>query len=111
MVAEATLRFDGEAGDWVLACPRELEARVFDTNMDAGIWPRVGDIAMPIKLVGADPELEGATQPAASCRALAGEFGLAYDCIAETSHFLQIEQPERCARILEDFLAQHELAA
>jgi len=111
LVAETTWRFDDEAGDWALACPRELEAKVFDTNMDASIWPRVGDIGMPIKLVGADPELDGATQPAASCRALAREFGLAYECVAETSHFLQIEQPERCARILEEFLAQHELAA
>lgn len=111
LVAETTLRFDEEAGDWPLACPRDFEAKVFETNMDASIWPRVGDIEVPVRLVGADPGLEGATQPATSCRALAQEFDLAYDCIAGTTHFLQIEQPKRCASILEEFLAQHELAA
>jgi len=111
LVAETTLRFDEEVGDWVLVCPREFEAKVFNTNADAAIWPRVGEIRIPIRLVGADPEIEYATQPASSCRALAREFGLAYDCLADTSHFLQIEQPERCARILEEFLAEHELVA
>lgn len=102
---------DEDAGDRALACPRELEAKVFATNLDASIRPRVGDIEVPIKLVGAGPGLEGATQPAASCRALAHDFALPYECIAGTGHFLQIEQPERCTRSLEDFLARHELAA
>lgn len=111
LVAETTLRHDADAGDWALACPRGLEAKVFDTNMDAGLWHRVGDITVPIKLIGADPDLDGATQPASSCRALAQEFTLPYECIAGTSHFLQIEQPEHCVRILDDFLARHDLAA
>ncbi len=111
LVSETTLRYDEEAGDWALACPRELEAKVFASNMDASIWPRIGGIEVPIKLVGADPGLEDATQPASSCRALAHEFAIPYECIPGTSHFLQIEQPERCARIVEDFLARHVLAA
>lgn len=109
LVAETTLRRDEEAGDWALACPRELEAKVFASNHDAGVWSRVGDIELPIMLVGADPGLEDATQPSANCRALAHEFALPYECIAGTGHFLQIEQPERCARIVEDFLARHDL--
>ncbi|MHA1536127.1 MAG: alpha/beta fold hydrolase [Alphaproteobacteria bacterium] len=110
LVAETTLRRDEAAGDWTLACPRALEAKVFRTNMDAGIWPRIGNIEAPIRLVGADPGLEGATQPASNCRALAREFGLAYDCIEGTTHFLQIEQPETCARIVKAFVAEHAMA-
>ena len=42
-MARATLRHDAVDGDWVLACPRELEAHVFDENRDpvamAEAWP------------------------------------------------------------------------
>jgi pimeloyl-ACP methyl ester carboxylesterase len=104
LFAEATLRPDPAAGDWVLACPRELEARGFETNIDPTLWPRLAGCAAPLKLVGADPGLPGARPTPAVVRDMAAELGLAYEAVPETSHFLQIERPGACVAAVERFL-------
>ncbi len=38
LMARATLRDDPASGEWILACPRELEARVFEENRDPSLW-------------------------------------------------------------------------
>ncbi|MGE5146721.1 MAG: alpha/beta fold hydrolase, partial [Candidatus Eiseniibacteriota bacterium] len=57
LFAEATLRPDEAEGDWVLACPRTLEARIFETNVDGALWPRLKGHGARLKFVGADPAL------------------------------------------------------
>lgn len=111
LFAEATLRPDPAAGDWVLACPRELEARVFETNLDATLWPRLAGCAVPLKLIGADPDLAGAKPTPAIVRDMAAELGLAYEAVPGTTHFLQIERPEACVEAVERFLGPLGLAA
>jgi pimeloyl-ACP methyl ester carboxylesterase len=111
LFAEATLRPDAQAGDWVLACPRELEARVFETNLDATLWPRLEGQGVPLKLIGADPDLPGAKPTPAIVRDMAAELGLAYGAVPGTTHFLQIERPEACVEAVERFLRPLGLAA
>ncbi len=110
LLARATLRRDADSDQWVLACPRELEARIFETNVDASIWPRLREVQVPLKLICADPELEHAQPPALIGRAAAGELGLEYEAIPNTTHFLPIEEPAACVRALESFLARHGLS-
>jgi pimeloyl-ACP methyl ester carboxylesterase len=110
LMARATLRQD-PAGDWILACPRELEARVFEENRDSTLWPRLGEIKTPFKLICGDPHMEGAGYPAQVGHAIARELGVAYEAIPNTTHFLQLERPAECVRAMERFLAAHGMAA
>ena len=59
-----------------------------------------------MKLIGADPDLEGAPPTAQTNRMLAAENGYDYAFVAGTGHLLQIEKPLECARVVEEFLAQ-----
>jgi len=111
LMARATLRPDESAGDWILACPRALEARVFEENRDPSLWVRLPEIKAPVKLIGADPTTEGAGPPALICKAIGEELPIDYEAIAGTTHFLQMEKPEECVRATEAFLAKHRLAA
>ena len=57
-MARATLRHDENSGKWVLACPRDREAHIFETTADPTIWPRMAKLPQPVKLICADPESE-----------------------------------------------------
>jgi pimeloyl-ACP methyl ester carboxylesterase len=111
MMARATLRHDAAIGEWILACPRELEARVFEENRDPSLWLRLSELQTPVKLIGADPHLEAAGAPALISQAIAEETPVDYEAISETTHFLQMEKPEECVRAMETFLARHGMAA
>lgn len=105
LFAESTLKNDGAAG-WVLRNPRDLEAHVYETNVDPAIWPRVPEVACPVILIGSDPAHPFATPSAPSCKAIHDEHGVDYVMIPDTTHFLQIEKPEACRRALKDFVAR-----
>ena len=111
LMARATLRYDEAAKDWTLACPRELEAHVFETNADETLWPRMASFGVPVKLICADPELEDVRAPALTSRAMAEELSLEYEAIPGTTHFLQVEQPLECIRAMESFLSKYGLSA
>ena len=110
LMAHATLRHDERSGEWELACPRELEARVFSENRDPSLWLKLGEVKVPVKLIGADPHIEGAGPPALIAKAIAEEIPLEYESIPDTTHFLQIERPELCLRAVKSFLARHGMA-
>jgi pimeloyl-ACP methyl ester carboxylesterase len=107
LMARATLRRDERAGDWTLACPRELEAHVFSSNRDPTIWPRMANLPVPCKLICGDPESDFKQPLALIGRAIAGETPCEYEAIPGTTHFLQIERPEECVRAMESFLRKH----
>lgn len=111
LMARATLRRDTARGDWVLACPRELEAHTFSTNVDPTIWPRMANFPVPVKLICGDPEIEESDPPALIGNAMAAELPIEYEAIPDTTHFLQIERPYECIRAMESFLAKHGIAA
>ena len=64
------------------------------------------DFERPVLVIASDPDKPDAQTPAASCRALAEERGFPYIAVPGTGHFLQIEQPRRCAREVLDFAAR-----
>ncbi len=105
LFAQTTLR-QAPGGDWVLRNPRELEAFVYETNIDPTIWPRLMSLGCPAILIGADPAAPYASPPAAGCKSIADEYGVPYVMVPDTTHFLQIEQPEACRRALKDFIAR-----
>ena len=111
LMAWATLRRDPDRGDWILACPREFEARVFEENRDPSLWTKLAQVKAPVKIIGADPDIEGPSIPGLLSRAVAAETRIDYEAIPDTTHFLQVEKPEACIRAMESFLAKHGMKA
>jgi pimeloyl-ACP methyl ester carboxylesterase len=103
LMAEAVLQPD-TAGGWALACRRELEASVYLQNIPLGLWPQSRDFAMPVKLIGADPEAPYPAATGLSNRALAAEGGFDYAAVPGTTHLLQLEEPDSCAEAALAFL-------
>lgn len=106
LFARATLRHNPQTENWDLACPRDYEAYIFKTNRDGTVWPAIaGALDMPIRIIGADPELSGSDSPSQLCRALAQEAGLDYEFVPNTTHLLQLEAPEACVAAVQRGLA------
>ncbi len=106
-MASATLRRDAAGPGYVLCCPRELEARIYATSDEVTFWTRMKRLEGPVKLVCGDPAHSELNVVSLVDRALSDEFGLAFEAVPDTSHFLQLEQPVHCARAVEEFLRQH----
>lgn len=104
LMARATLRREAETGDWVLACPRALEAAIYEQALTLDLWPKASDFGGPVLLVGADPDLTVGPPNGKANKALAEENGYAYEAIPGAGHLLQIEKPAECIRVLETFL-------
>src|SRR5262249_43114079 len=108
LFAQSTLR-QHENGEWILRCPRELEARIFATNNDPTLWPKLANLKVPTILIGADTDDPQAGPPARISRAIHEEIGLDYAMIEGTTHFLQFEQPLACRDALLAFLRRQKL--
>jgi pimeloyl-ACP methyl ester carboxylesterase len=106
-MARATLKPDPARGDWRLACPREFEARLFETNTDPRYFLEIANLPGPLTVIGADPDAPDAEIPPLINRLLADQID--YRPIADSSHFLQVEKPAECAAAVEDFLRAHAL--
>jgi pimeloyl-ACP methyl ester carboxylesterase len=103
LMAKAVLQPD-PAGGWRLTCPRELEAAMYLQVIPLGLWPQRSDFAMPVKLIGADPDRPHPAATALSNQALAAEGGFDYAAIPGTTHLLQLEEPALCAEAALEFL-------
>lgn len=106
LFARSTLR-ETDGGRWTLACPRELEARIFETNIDEAVWPSLAHIDVPMLLVGADPANPHSSPPARITRAIHEDLGIPYVLVKDTTHFLQIEDPRGCHLAVTEFLNAH----
>ena len=109
LLAYHTLR-ETTAGRWELRNPRELEAQLYLTQDDATLWPRMYGLQIPAILIAGDPALSDS--PAAKvCAAIHEEVGIEYAAIPNTTHFLQIENPQACRDALVAFLKRHALTS
>lgn len=107
LMARSVLRREGDNGDWVLSCPRELEAAIYLAALTLNLWPNADVFGGPVKLIGADPGARGAPAPAFANRALGDECGYDYASVPGTGHLMQIQQPQACRDILLSFLEQY----
>ena len=108
LLARHTLRPTAD-GRWRLSCPPALEARIFRTNTDATLFGRIPQIEAPLLIVGGDPASPYASPAAHTARALQDELGVDYAMVPDTTHFLQLEEPQVCRDLLTAFMARHGL--
>ena len=109
--ARSTLRFDPARGEWLLCCPGPLEAGLYTEVAELPIWRRPVPPSRPLLIVGSDPEPDDAPKTAPCCRLFCETFGIDYAFVPDTSHLLQLEEPERCFALFEGYLADSGIAA
>ncbi len=101
LYADSTLRQSDGGQGYELRCPREYEAKIIEY---AGIYAVLVDfekLRSPTKVIGADPILPYSYLPTLD---LSDIMTVDYDFLPETSHLLQIEEPEQCAEATLEFL-------
>lgn len=106
LMAQSTLREDPASGDWVLACPGEYESKIYASNAELHLCPRLAELEGPIKFIGADPNVEDAWSPAIVNQALHQELGHRYVYIEDTTHMIHVEKPVELAREVEIFFEE-----
>ena len=108
LLARATLRQNPEGG-YSLRCPPEHEAQIVEYYF--GWAMQLPDFlrnpAIPVKAYGADPTLPYAYMPGRDLDTLVA---LDYDFLPDATHALPLEEPEKCASEVIDFLEEHSLA-
>lgn len=103
-MARAVMRPGLQGQGWVLSCAPDREGRTFATNDDASLFEYLAHVRIPLQVVASDPAVEGVQVAAEACRWMAENYGLRYVSVPGTTHFLQMEQPDACARALRDFV-------
>ena len=108
LFAETTLR-PAPGGGYELCCPPEHEAQLFEYYFGWSMQaPEVLEcIDVPVKMIGADPTASFSFLPRMDLSTLNT---LDYDFIPDTTHFLQLEAPERCAAMTVEFLQEQGLS-
>ncbi len=106
LMARSVLRPSPDGDGHALTCAPENEAAIYAEALSLNLWPRAAEFGGAVKLIGADPAMKGAPPTALTNQALGVENGYDYDFVPGTGHLLQIEKPQECARLVENFLAK-----
>ncbi len=112
LVARAVLRED-EINGFVLACPKELERYIFESNLDAGLWeklPAAAAHAERILLLAADPAASVSEFPSNVLRVIPDTFGIPVASLDGLGHMMQLEAPDHVAEVTLAHLARCGLA-
>ena len=101
LFARTTLReVKGEAV-YELRCPREYEAQMIDYASIYAVLVDFDTALCPTKVIGADPTLPYSYLPTLDPRDVVT---VEYDFLPDSTHFLQLEQPEQCASAMTQYL-------
>ena len=103
LMADTTLRHSPDRTAYELCCPREYEAQVYEYLFGWAMRVNLQRVSCPVKVVGADP-----TAPF-SFMHLSELVDLDYDYLPDSTHFLQLEEPEKCLDFTVDFMESREL--
>lgn len=106
LVARTTLRESTNGDGYELRCPRDYEAQIIQYAAPFAVMVELEKLRSPTKVIGADPTLPYSYLPTLDLRYI---LTVDYDFVPETTHFLQLEEPESCVAIMRDFLDRHGL--
>ena len=80
---------------------------MYDQLYESAVASDVRNLSCPAKVIGADPTVAFSFLPTVD---LSDMVTPDYDFVPETTHFLQLEQPELCVALLIEFLEEHDFA-
>jgi pimeloyl-ACP methyl ester carboxylesterase len=106
LMARAVLRKNPAGDGFVLVCDPANEAGIYAEAMTMNLWPKATDFRGAVKLIGADPGLEGGSPTGRANQALGTENGYDYSFVPGAGHLLQVENPDECARQTLAFLGE-----
>ena len=107
LLARTTLRrASGTA--YELCCPREYEAQIFAQMFGWTTRVDLEQVRCPVKVIGGDPAVPFSFLPSVDLDEI---IMLDYDFLPDTTHFLQLEEPEKCVASMLRFLECHGLAS
>ena len=106
LVARTTLRESADRNGYELRCPRDYEAQIIQYAAPFAVMVELDEFRCPTKVIGADPTLPFSYLPTLD---LSHILTVDYDFVPETTHFLQLEEPESCVEIMREFLDRHGL--
>lgn len=101
LFARTTLRRAAEGTGFELRCPREYEAQVYEYIFCWTMTVDLDSVVCPVKAIGADPTVPNSYMPSLDIKELVL---VDYDFIPETTHLLQLEEPEKCAALALEFI-------
>ena len=101
LLAQTTLRTTDTGAGLVLRCPREYEARICEQGYHYAATVDVDAITCPLTVIGSDPVARHSFLPTVAMNEI---MALNYDFIPETTHFLQLEEPEQCVATMLEFI-------
>ncbi|MDE0332758.1 MAG: alpha/beta hydrolase [Nitrospinae bacterium] len=106
LYARTTLRESGNGEGYELRCPRDYEAQIVNHARTYAVWVDLEALHCPTKVIGADPVLPYSFLPTFNLSRISS---VDYDFLPEATHFLQIEQPEKCVAMIREFMEHHDL--
>jgi len=101
LFARTTLRACAGTDGYELCCPREYEAQITQYAGAFAVLVDFASLASPTKVIGADPTLPYSYLPTLDSSQV---FTVGYDFLPGATHFLQLEQPQECVKLMRDFL-------
>ena len=107
LIAATTLREAADGDGYELCCPPEYEARIIDYIRSYSPLVDLDELHCPTKVIGADPTLPYSYLPTID---LSDILSVDYDFLPDTTHLMQLEQPEECAATMRDFIEQEVLS-
>ncbi|MEQ9487950.1 MAG: alpha/beta hydrolase [Alphaproteobacteria bacterium] len=84
---------------YILACPPEFEAKIYETNVDAGLWGKLPEIDFPV-LVMASEDNSLRKKIAVELTNIAG---FRFLPISDVSHLMPLERPKDIAQRADEF--------
>lgn len=107
LMSETTLRKSNrEQNGYEPCCPPEYEAQVVEYAGNYAVLVDVSEIRCPIKVIGADPTLPYSYLPTLD---LTNVITANYDFLPDSTHMLQLEQPQKCVEAMVEFLGTYQL--
>ncbi len=102
LLARTTLRPVPDGAGFELCCPPAYEAQMLERMYDWAIATNLETLRCPVKVIGGDPLAPFSFLPTVDPDLIVK---VGYDFVPETTHFLQLEEPEECATLMVEFLA------
>ena len=104
LLARVTLRAATDGTGYVLRCPPKYEAFIAEQGYRYAESADVKALSCPVKVIGSDPLSKHSYLPTVAMDEI---LALDYDFIPETTHFLQLEEPEMCVSAMMEFVEEN----
>ena len=103
LIADTTLRPNRDGDGFTLRCPKEYEARIMEYACAFAVAVNLEAIKCPVQVIGADPMIPYSYLPSLDLTDIAR---VNYDFIPDSTHFLQLEEPQECLAMMREFLGR-----